>query len=372
MSANPKKGESSMDESVFYKLAKVLDTLPNGFPATESGIEIEILKKIFRPEDAELFCDLRLTLETAEQIAKRTGRPPEGLEEKLLQMKQRGQIFSVELGNVKLFRMFPWIFGIYEFQLPFMTRELAQMCEKYQTTWGRMFVEGGVPFMQVVPVEKEIPVKQEALTYEKVSSVIENGKAFLLNECICKKEKMLLGHPCTKPLEVCLAIAPLPGFFDKSPTGRVISKAEAYEVLRKSEEAGLVHMTSNFQSGNFFICNCCGCCCGPLQAINKLGASPSSSVNSYYFARIDPDQCVACGICAEERCQVKAIREAEGTYQVEKDRCIGCGLCISTCPSGAIRLVRKQPEEQIFPPKDEMAWYEERARRRGVDFSRYK
>ena len=361
-----------MNDSVYHNLAKVLDTLPNGFPATASGIEIKILKRIFQPDEAELFCDLKLTFETAEQIAKRTGRPLEGLEEMLLRMNKKGQIFTLDFGTVKVFRMFPWVFGIYEFQLPFLDRELAEMCEEYQATWGKKFAETKMPFMQIVPVEKEIPVQQEALPYEKVSSVIENGKSFLLNECICKKEKMLLGHPCEKPLEVCLAIAPLPGFFEKSPVGRVISKAEAYEVLRKSEEAGLVHMTSNFQTGHFFICNCCGCCCGPLQAINKLGNAPSSSVNSYYFARIDPDQCVACGVCAKERCQVKAIREGEGSYQVEKDRCIGCGLCISTCPSGAIQLIRKKPEEVTSPPKDEMAWYEERARRRGVDFSRYK
>ena len=58
-----------MTDPIYAKLAKVLDTLPNGFPATASGVEVKILKKIFQPEEAELFCDLRLTLETPEQIA---------------------------------------------------------------------------------------------------------------------------------------------------------------------------------------------------------------------------------------------------------------------------------------------------------------
>jgi len=70
-----------MSDEIYHKLAKVLDTLPNGFPATESGVEIRLLKRIFQPEQAELFCDLRLTFETVEQIAERTGRPLEGLEE---------------------------------------------------------------------------------------------------------------------------------------------------------------------------------------------------------------------------------------------------------------------------------------------------
>ena len=62
---------------VYSKLARVLDELPNGFPATESGVEIKILKKIFTPEQAELYCDLTLKFETAEQIA-RPHRPASG------------------------------------------------------------------------------------------------------------------------------------------------------------------------------------------------------------------------------------------------------------------------------------------------------
>lgn len=56
----------SFDEHTFHKLAKVLDTLPNGFPATQSGVKIKLLKKIFTPGQTDLFCDLRLTFETVE------------------------------------------------------------------------------------------------------------------------------------------------------------------------------------------------------------------------------------------------------------------------------------------------------------------
>jgi electron transport complex protein RnfB len=102
-----------MSTEAYHKLAKVLDTLPNGFPSTAHGIEIKLLKKIFDPQDAELFCDLKLTFETADQIAKRTGRPLEGLEDRLTSMWQRGQIFGVNLGGIKIFKMVPWAFGIY-------------------------------------------------------------------------------------------------------------------------------------------------------------------------------------------------------------------------------------------------------------------
>jgi len=359
-----------MTQEAYLKLAKVLDTLPNGFPATAGGLELKLLKKIFQPQDAELFCDLKLSFETADQISQRTGKPLEGLEDRLTSMWQRGQIFGVDLGGVKIFRMIPWIFGIYEFQLPHMDRELAEMCEEYMPVYGRQFFKNKPQLMQVIPIEKEIQARQEALPYERVSHLIETGKSFKVNECICKKEQRLLDNQCTKPLDVCLAIAPIEGVFKDSAVGRVISKEEAYDVLRQAEAAALVHLTWNVASGHFFICNCCGCCCGVLRSINELGIS--DAVNSYYYAEIDPDECVACGTCKNERCQVNAIQEGEDAYQVIKERCIGCGLCVSTCPSEAIQLVRKDPADLNLPPKDEMGWYEARGRSRGVDFSRYK
>lgn len=360
-----------MSDEVYRKLAKVLDTLPNGFPSTESGVEIKLLKKIFAPEEADLFCDMKLTFETAQQIAERTGRSVESLDELLSTMADKGELFRIDLEGTLVFKMLPWAFGIYEFQLGRLDKEFAELNEEFSPVFGRQFFEKTPQLMQTLPVEKEISFSQEALSYERVSTIIENGQAFLVNECICKKEKGLLGKPCDRPLEVCLAIAPLPGIFDDSPLGRVISKEEALELLRKTEEAGLVHLTGNVQSGQIYICNCCGCCCGVLAGINELGIPASTVVNSHYYAEIEADKCTVCGLCADERCQVNAIEEGDDSYQIIRERCIGCGLCIDTCPGEAIHLVRKKEEDIVPPPVDDANWFKERGRERGVDFSKY-
>lgn len=356
----------------YQKLAKVLDTLPNGFPATASGVELKLLRKIFTPEEAELFCDLRLEFETAEQIAQRTGRPLIGLKERLITMGEKGQIFAIDLGTLHIFKMMPWVFGIFEFQLPRLDKEFVELHEEYGPAFGQQFFAGSPPLMQVLPIEEEIRVPQEALPYERVSTIIEHGQSFRANECICKKEQALLGKPCTRPLHVCLAIAPIPGFFQDGPLGRAISRAEAYALLKQTEAAGLVHMASNVQNGHFYICNCCRCCCGVLRSINQMGIPAGQVVNSHYYAVIDEEACTGCGICAHERCQVGAIAAADEVYRVAPERCIGCGLCTSTCPAGAIRLVHKTPDRLSTPPPTEQAWFEQRGRQRGVDFSRFK
>jgi ferredoxin len=226
--------------------------------------------------------------------------------------------------------------------------------------------------MQVIPIESEIKGEHQALSYERVSNIIENSQSFMYFDCICKKEKALMGEPCDRPVQVCTAYAPIPGIFDNHPYGTTMTKEEAYELLRKTEEAGLVHLTWNVKSGHHFICNCCGCCCGVLRGINELGLEASTVINSGFYAQIDPELCTACGLCAEERCQVHAIEAEDDTYRVITEKCIGCGLCVTTCPEEAITLVRKPKDLIDAPPQDEMDWFETRARMRGVDISDFK
>jgi ferredoxin len=267
--------------------------------------------------------------------------------------------------------MVPWVFGIYEFQGPHMDRELAEMCEDYGKVFSKQFFNKKPQLMQVIPVQKEIPNQQQALPYQQVSSIIDSSQSFAVFDCICKKEKRLLDEGCDKPLEICMGLAPIPGIFEKSDYYRSISKEEAYAVLDKAEEAGLVHLTWNVESGHYFICNCCGCCCGQLRSINELGMDAANVINSYYYAQIDPEICDGCGICKDERCQVNAIEE-DDAYQIMREKCIGCGLCVSTCPTEAISLIRKSQDETFLPPTNEMDWYDKRALARGVDISQYK
>ena len=95
-------------------------------------------------------------------------------------------------------------------------------------------------------------------------------------------------------------------------------------------------------------------------------------VNAHYYAMIDAELCIGCGICASERCQVGAIEESGDTFRVIPDRCIGCGLCISACPTEAIQLVRKEQAALTPPPFTEDDWFKERGQARGVDFTAHK
>ena len=47
-----------------------------------------------------------------------------------------------------------------------------------------------------------------------------------------------------------------------------------------------------------------------------------------------------------------ALSLPTGTAELDLERCIGCGLCVTTCPNGALTLVRKPDAHQRAVPKD--------------------
>ncbi len=353
-----------MNQNVYKKLAQRLDAIPNGFPETESGVELKILAKIYTSEEAALASEMRLTPESAEQIARRTGRDPAKTSALLEVMVQKGQIEAVGEGEQRKFCLMPFVLGVYEEQLGRIDEELARLYEEYFPAFAKELLGKSPSVHKVIPVEKSIPVEVQVFPYEQASALLNKAKSFAVGKCICRVQKALVGEPCKYPVEVCLWFSPTEGFFKDDPDTRVLTREEALQILQESDEAGLVHSSSNVREGHYFICNCCTCCCGTMRGISELGIENSVAKSDFYVA-VDPEMCTGCEICVD-RCQFGAISIVDNTSHVDQKRCVGCGLCVTSCSSGARTLVRK-PEDQISPtPRNTEEWMRERAENRGI------
>jgi len=355
-------------DDIYRRLARRLDELPHGFPSTESGVELRILAKIFSPEDARLTLELRPIPERADTIAKRLHKPEAEMRAILEAMAVKGQIAAFPLHGARVYVLMPFIVGIYEFQVDRMDAELAEMFEEYAPTLVNT-IGGKTPALaRVVPVNVPIKAQAEVLRYENVRDMLAGARSFRLMECLCRKERAALGDPCSHTLETCMAFSPEPDAYADFPLGgRTITREEAFAVLDKSEQEGLVHCTYNFQRQQMFVCNCCSCCCGFLRGVKEFGA-PHLLVRSNYLATVDAETCSACGACTDERCPMDAITETDGVYRVDDVRCIGCGVCSVVCPTDAIALVPRPPSERTIPPKDIVAWSFKRAVSRSGPF----
>jgi electron transport complex protein RnfB len=337
-----------LSADIYKKLAKHLDNLPGGFPPTESGVELRILRRLFTPQEAELALRVTLIPEESRVIARRAKLAPQEASKRLEEMSQEGLIFKIQPENrPPLYMASQYVIGIWEYHVNDLDPELIRDMNEYIPTLFNMETWKKAPQLRTIPVGQSIDTQLEVLPYEKAEDLVRVQKKALVAPCICRREHTMVGEGCDKPEETCLIFGRAADYYEQRGIGRVIDQQEALDILKKADEAGLVLQSSNSQK-IVNICCCCGCCCQVLKSF-KRHPKPASLVSSPFVAAANPDTCEGCGTCLE-RCQMEALRLEDDKVVLDGDRCLGCGLCVSTCPTGSLSLVRRpEPEQQEVP-----------------------
>jgi Pyruvate/2-oxoacid:ferredoxin oxidoreductase delta subunit len=355
-----------MTPDPYRKLAQQLDALPNGFPATASGVELRLLATFFSAEEAALAAQLRETLETPQQIADRIGGDPKILRLMLKGMLQRGVIRGDKVDGGLGLGLRPFVVGIYEALLGQISAEQAALFEEYyHEAFGRM-LDVQPPLHRVIPVNESIRVDMEVHPYESAANIVDGMQSWGVIDCICRKQKAEIGDPCHHPVDVCLILSEWPSAFEGHPRIQSLSHEEAVGTLQRAARAGLVHSVSNNQQGLHYICNCCTCSCGILRGMADLGLA-NVVARAAFVNQVDEDLCIGCELCLPQ-CQFDALALNElFMVKVNEARCVGCGVCVSFCDEEALGLVRRPESDVKSPPPTIMAWGRERAMARGLD-----
>ncbi len=343
------------ENQVYRDLQAQLDRLPIGFPSTESGVEIRILRHLFTPREGELACQLSMIPEPLDQIYDRFDKSritTNELERALDHMVEKGSIMGRKIADRKLYSLIPFAVGMYEAQVDRLTRDFARDAKLYlEGEFGDEMYRTKIPQLRTIPVRKSIaaPEKFSVSSYDDVRNIVENvdGRIVVLN-CICRQTSNSIGESCTKTdlHETCIVLRWYADMFLGRGIGRSINKDEALAILDKAQEAGLVLQPANTQRPQG-ICCCCGDCCGILTTVKRF-PHPAELYATNYYAEIDPELCTGCEICVS-LCQLDAIRMVNGVAVVDLDRCIGCGNCVARCEFNASQLRKKEIE--IVPPK---------------------
>jgi Na+-translocating ferredoxin:NAD+ oxidoreductase subunit B len=335
---------------VYERLAHFLDDLPAGYPSTESGIELKILRMLFTPEEAELFLHLSLIGEEPRVVAHRAKQPAEIVSQRLTEMEKKGLVYaSQKQGKPAEYMAQQFVVGFWEGQVNRLNRELVEAIEEYLPSFVDLDLWRKAPQLRTIPVGESIPVQTEAMPYEIAEEIIRGHSTIAITNCICRQEMQIAEKGCSKPLETCMSFGGAAEYYMRTGKGRRISQDEALAILSLADQAGLVLQPGNSKKPAF-LCACCGCCCGILRNVKKH-PQPASIVSSPYIAVHVPEICSGCGTCVE-RCQMDAITLPNGTAELNQERCIGCGLCVSTCETGALTLERKPEAEQRLVPKN--------------------
>jgi ferredoxin len=372
---------SNADKSIdnYERLAEALSALPGGFARTESGVEMELIKMAFSPEEALVASHMTRTPETPAEIAKRVGLPVDEVTALLKRMIPRRMVrvatkamvaSAAELeGDDVKYRLGHFLVGWYEGNERTLGKEYDKLFERYVVEGGGDRIFSPRPGQQgVVPYRGSL--KPEWLAREPhldIDAHWERHERFLVVNCMCMELKERVhGSHCDVPVRRC-------GFVGLPPTTplseNVLTREEAKKLFIEIESYGtMVHtafygFTMSAETPQFVgTCSCCNCCCGIINSQMRAGLKESVQRSNYRAVK-DYDKCTNCGECVR-RCQFFAHgweKTENGRKSVyNRDKCVGCGACGMGCPSGALHLEPVSEEEWVRVPNSFEEWEEMR------------
>jgi ferredoxin len=366
-------------EDIYERLAQAMEALPCGFPRTASGVEMELIKMAFSPEEALVAGHMTRTPETAAEIAKRVGLDvfevtvllKSMIPRRMVRVASKAMVASaaeLEGDDVK-YRLGHFLVGWYEGNERILGKKYDELFERYVVEGGGDRIFSPRPGQQgVVPYRGSL--KPEWLKREPhldIDAHWERHERFLVVNCMCMELKERVhGSHCDLPVKRC-------GFVGLPPTTplseNVLTREEAKKLFIEIESYGtMVHtafygFTMSADSPQFVgTCTCCNCCCGILNS-QMLAGLKESVQRSNYRAVKDYDKCTNCGECVR-RCQFfahtfKGTADSRKT-EYDREKCVGCGSCVMGCKFDALHLEPVSEAEWVRVPNNFEEWEEMR------------
>ena len=282
--------------------------------------EYRILAPIVDDDMCDVMMHMRLEANrTAEELARRCKKDVAFVQQQLDKLMVAGVARQREVDGQICYYYPIWVPGIMEGILANREQcdrypDLGACFEEYTRRRLEVLVptlnsgKAGMSFMRVMPVMSAIENDSRTASYDEVATLIENASAISVGPCSCRRARRLMGEGCGHLEEdMCMYLNENAINYSNTGAHRLVSKEEAYEILRRAEDNGLVHeinQTPGFEDATA-ICNCCGCSCFALRIAEMFRSK--NAIRSNFVARVDKEKCVACGQCVEN-CQTNALR----------------------------------------------------------------
>ena len=373
-----------------YKKAARAIVKAGAFPFPINDTMLKILKQLITEEELDLILAFRRNpSQTMEQLKQNSKLSEEQIIKHTKSLAKKGIIFNQpSSAGIMVYRLMPILMvGIFEYtfmkKIKFTEEEkeiaklFAQLFQVYsgfiQENYDMIvpaIFENVRPYDRTISIldknvsgeeilisineELEVPEEQIIPTQE-VEAIIKKFDDIAVGHCFCRHHQDLLENPCKTTIlrENCFSFGKSARYTSEQGFARMISKEEALQILKKSEESGLVHKAihthSDITKTETSICNCCKCCCGVFEWW-RIGMTALTNWTNF-LSNINSNLCIGCGTCVE-KCPVDAIHlNDDNIAEVNTKYCIGCGVCAHFCSENAISLLEGMRKVYVPPPK---------------------
>ena len=281
------------------------------------GPEYYALEPILTPFQAKvaLHVDFRKKL-SADDIAKAAGEPVEKVKKALDHLAWTGVTFWNTVDGVDMYWHDIFVPGHLEMinnnkEIVAKHPEVAEAFYFFGSKKGPMAAGimpiGGGP-MRVLPIQRSIDGNSKKASYEELSKHLNEADIFSVSDCSCRTSREAMGEGCGHlKEEMCIQLGHAAEYYIKTGRGRAITREEAFEIIHRAEDNGLMHSIPNLDTPGHThaICNCCGCGCYAMRLANEF--LNNDIVRSNYKSVVDEEKCVACGECVDV-CPTNALR----------------------------------------------------------------
>jgi len=331
------------------------------------------LQQTISPEDLEVLFLLPfvgpMKPEKLARKARRKGISTEDLEARLRHLHQEAFVMKYEGKGGPLYER---AFSAFMAEQQVRMRKGTELGAIYAEYWNNLSsitmlnLPTRTPYLRVVPVESSVAPQgakqtlaihadiedtRSILPIDIISEMVRKEPLIGVAECYCRLSQGMLGYDCSYPRETCFTFNELAQDLIEIGIMRQVSADEAVEILRKCEDAGLIHHADNCQEHLKALCNCCPCCCPGMKAYT-MGLT-NVGRPSRFHAQHDGGPCALCETCVET-CPVSAISAVEREIVIDTAKCIGCGHCATRCPEGVIEMALREEQAPILKTNDDL------------------